>query len=103
MPSTCARISSASRRGCSMPRSASTSAALRERSSAVSDTESGLTGGCGVGRSGGRRLEVLGLARELQRLDQLLQVAIQDLVQPVERQTDAVIGDASLGEIVGAD
>ncbi len=38
-----------------------------------------------------------------QRVTDRLQVAGDDLIQFVERQVDAVIGDAVLGEVVGAD
>ncbi len=36
-------------------------------------------------------------------IDQLLQVSLQDPLQPVEGQTDAVVGHPALREIVGPD
>ena len=38
-----------------------------------------------------------------QRVDQLVEIALQHRGQPVQREADAVIGDALLGEVVGAD
>src|SRR5450759_2742170 len=49
---------------------------------------------CGLERS------ALLLGRE--RVGELAQIAVQDLIEPVERQLDAVIGDPTLGEVVGA-
>ena len=43
------------------------------------------------------------LLRGHQRIDELVQIAIQNGVQLVERQSDAVIRDPALGEVVGAD
>ena len=43
------------------------------------------------------------LSKSLQGLDQLAQVAGDDGVELVERQVDAVVGDAVLREVVGAD
>src|SRR6267142_42796 len=51
-------------------------------------------------RDGG---ELLGLMLGEQRLCQLTEVAIHDVVDLVEREPDAVIGDPPLREIVGAD
>src|SRR5215472_6077960 len=47
--------------------------------------------------------ELLGRLRRLQRADELVEVAVEDRLQPVERQADAVVGDAALREVVGAD
>src|SRR5690606_18907759 len=49
------------------------------------------------------RRELLGLVRRVQRLEQLVHVAVQDRVELVEREPDAVIGQAVLREVVGAD
>jgi hypothetical protein len=38
-----------------------------------------------------------------QRLRQFLYVAVHDGVDPIQREVDAVIGDAPLREVVGAD
>ena len=38
-----------------------------------------------------------------QGVDQLVERTVHDLIDFVQREVDAVIGDASLGEVVGAD
>src|SRR5688500_8992305 len=47
--------------------------------------------------------EALGFVLGGQRADQLVELAFQYLRQAVEGQVDAVVGDAALREIVGAD
>src|SRR5439155_15139110 len=39
----------------------------------------------------------------LQRFGELVEVPVYDLVEPVRRQLDAMVGDAVLGKVVGAD
>src|SRR5215213_927052 len=58
-----------------------------------------------VGRGGGRAASgrALGLRGQLERLQQVAQVAVQHLRQRVRGEADAVVGDAALGEVVGAD
>src|SRR5437867_7451833 len=51
----------------------------------------------------GERGELLGLVLREQRLRQLGKVAVHDVVDLVEGETDAVVGDPSLRKIVGAD
>ncbi len=50
-----------------------------------------------------QRGELLGLVLGGQRPGQFGQVAIHDVLDLVQRQVDAVIGDARLREVVGAD
>jgi len=49
------------------------------------------------------RLESLPLLLGRERVGDLRQVAVQDLLEPVQRQLDAMVGDAALGVVVGAD
>src|SRR5216683_8247194 len=51
----------------------------------------------------GERGELLGLVLREQRLSQLGQIAVHDVVDLVEGETDAVIGDPSLRKIISAD
>ena len=51
----------------------------------------------------GHSLEGAALVLGGQRLGELVEVALEDLVEPVLRQLDPVVGDAVLGEVVGAD
>src|SRR5258706_2892841 len=51
----------------------------------------------------GERGELLGLVLGEQRLSQLGQIAVHDVVDLVEGETDAVIGDPSLRKIISAD
>src|SRR6266853_6562428 len=51
----------------------------------------------------GERGELLGLVLGEQRLRQLGKIAVHDVVDLVESETDAVIGDPSLRKIVSAD
>src|SRR3954468_6129323 len=89
MPSTCARSSSASNRALSMPRSVNNCAAFCASGIAVSGTGAG-------------RLELLRFTRGLQRVDELIQIAVQHALQIVRRQTDAVVGYAALRKVVRA-
>ena len=50
-----------------------------------------------------QRGELLGLMLLRERVDQLVEVAVHDRVDLVERQVDPVIGHAALRKIVGAD
>ena len=47
--------------------------------------------------------ELLGLVFVLQRVHELGQLALHDVAELVQRQVDAVIGDARLRKVVGAD
>ena len=38
-----------------------------------------------------------------QWVDHKFQVAGQKFIQPVQREVDAMVGDAALGEVIGAD
>src|SRR5258706_164057 len=49
------------------------------------------------------RRKLLGRLRSLQRRGHLVEVAVEDELQLVERQVDAVVSDAPLREVVGAD
>src|SRR6266581_290834 len=51
----------------------------------------------------GERGELLGLVFCEQRLRQLGKIAVHDVVDLVEGETDAVVGDPSLRKIIGAD
>src|SRR6266852_3597721 len=51
----------------------------------------------------GERGELLGLVLCEQRLRQLGKIAVHDVVDLVEGETDAVVGDPSLRKIIGAD
>src|SRR5258706_15693899 len=51
----------------------------------------------------GERGELLGLVLGEQRLRELGQIAVHDVVDLVESETDAVVGDPSLREIISAD
>src|SRR5262245_30055659 len=51
----------------------------------------------------GERGELLGLVLGGERVEDLVQLAVHDAVDLVEREVDAVIGDAALREVVGAD
>ena len=48
-------------------------------------------------------LESFGLEVRGERVEDFAEIAVHDEVEPVQRQTDAVIGDAILGIVVGAD
>src|SRR5262245_25733385 len=48
-------------------------------------------------------LQLLRLVVCGESVDELAEVAVQDLGQPVRREVDAVIGDAVLREIIGTD
>src|SRR6218665_155212 len=48
-------------------------------------------------------LQLLGLARMAQGLQHLVEFAVEHLLQLVQRQLDAVVGEPSLREVVGAD
>src|SRR5688572_2503000 len=48
-------------------------------------------------------LQALGLVPGDDRAHQLLEIAVDDAVQLVQREPDAVVGDAVLREVVGAD
>src|SRR5262249_10044442 len=50
----------------------------------------------------GERSQLLGLQLGLQRLRQLGEVPVHDVVDLVQRESDAMIGDPSLREVVGA-
>src|SRR5439155_3621513 len=67
----------------------------------------GLTAGERCSKPASRALperrQLLGLEFVGERLRQLEEVAVHDLIDLVKSEVDAVIGDASLGEIVGAD
>src|SRR6478609_5532394 len=54
-------------------------------------------------RAAGQLGELLGEIGALQRGDDLLEIALHDRRQVVERQPDAMVGHAVLREIVGAD
>src|SRR5687768_9621874 len=92
MPRTCASRSSASSRAFSIPRSARSWAAFCESGSAISAS---ATCACG--------LHEFLLARELQRLDDLIEIAVENFLEVVRGETNAVIGDAALRKIVRAD
>ncbi len=67
-----------------------------------------LQPGCGRAHHGFSRLarqrgELLGLVLLRERVDELVEVAVHDRVDLVEREVDAVVGHAALREIVGAD
>src|SRR5579883_1985036 len=58
----------------------------------------------------GRRRDSFGLLRELlglvlliERADELFEMPVHDLIELVEREVDAMVGDAALREVVGAD
>src|SRR5689334_20735364 len=62
-----------------------------------------VSGGRTASSFPGDRRELLGLELLRERIDDLVQIAVHDRVDPVEREVDAVVGDAALREIVGAD
>src|ERR1700689_3991492 len=86
---TLAAISSASARGDSTPASASRSVASATSSS------SRLIVACAD--------QLRGEVRGGQRIDHRVKLAVDDLVQVVGLETHPVVGDAILGEVVGAD
>src|SRR5580658_11296642 len=88
---TLAAISSASARGDSTPASASRAAA-----SATSSSSRLII----AGRPG---LQLRGQVGRCQRVDDRVQIAVDDLVEVVGPVADPVVGDAVLGEVVGAD
>ena len=47
--------------------------------------------------------ELFGLVFLIERPNQLIEIAVHDVVELVEREIDAMIGDAPLRKIVGAD
>src|SRR5579871_2628867 len=47
--------------------------------------------------------QLLGLVLLVERRDELVQVAVHHVVELVEREVDAMVGDAALRKIVGAD
>src|SRR5262249_53432266 len=51
----------------------------------------------------GELRELLGLVLGSERVDDVVELAVHDAVDLVERQVDAVVGDAALREVVGAD
>ena len=55
------------------------------------------------GLCGGGFFQTLRHIRRLQGVNHLFEIAFHDAVEIIERQTDAVIGDAVLRKIVGAD
>src|SRR6185436_12389851 len=87
-PRACARSRSASRRGRPEPRAARWSVDRRRTSPMVTSH------GC---------LECPPAVLRLERLGELLEVPVQDLVEAVHGVLDAVVGEAVLGEVVGAD
>src|SRR5439155_25720329 len=50
-----------------------------------------------------RLLDLLGLVVGDEAVDDLVELAVQDLLQAVDREADAVVGDAALLEVVRAD
>src|SRR5439155_21304903 len=50
-----------------------------------------------------RLLDLLGLVVGGEAVDDLVDLAVQDLLQAVDREADAVVGDAALLEVVRAD
>src|SRR5690349_19674652 len=88
-PATAAHRAVASRRGSRIP--------ARARRVTASSSASPMA--CAA-RSG---TEPLLLAREPERGDQVVEVAVQHLGQVVNRVVNAVIGDAILGKVVGPD
>src|SRR5687768_740349 len=92
MPRTWASSSSASKRAFSMPRSARSCAAFWDSGRACSIIAFRVR----------LRVQELGLARELQRFEQLIQIAIEDFLQIVRGKADAVVGYAALRKIVRA-
>src|SRR5262249_38452904 len=105
-PSTWRRSSSASRRAVSIPAAASRPPASSS-SEATGELEMGAGGVPGpLGRLGRARLgllELLGLGMGDERVDDLLQASVQDLLQAVQGEPDAVVGHARLLEVVGPD
>src|SRR5690606_29746469 len=96
-PTTCAASSSASARGEATPASASTRSASRMANrSGVRLTAVPL----GDRRSSAHGLRAFG---RLQGLDDTVQVAVEHRGQVVGLVADAVVGDAVLREVVGAD
>ena len=63
--------------------------------------------GYSVCRAGSHRFDLLreffGLVLLIRAPDQLLDLAVHDVVELVQRQIDAVVGDPALREIIGAD
>ena len=47
--------------------------------------------------------KLVGLMLGLQRADQLIELAVHDPVDLVQREIDAVVGDASLLKVISAD
>src|SRR5207247_7551274 len=50
-----------------------------------------------------RHLELLGLGMRDQRVDDLAEVAVEDFLQAMQREADAVVGHPRLLEVVGPD
>ena len=46
--------------------------------------------------------QFFGLVFLIQRTNQLIEVAVHDIIELVQRQIDTVIGDAALRKIIGA-
>src|SRR4051812_24163537 len=84
-PSACAISSSASSRGVSLSPASRAAAAVKASRTFI------------------EARQPLGLVLGDQRADQLVQLALQYLGQPVERKIDPVVGHPPLREIVGAD
>src|SRR5262245_40498871 len=51
----------------------------------------------------GERRELLGEQRGGEGVEQLVELAVHDALDLVQREVDAVVGDAALREVVGAD
>ena len=97
---------SASSRGVSDPFAARCSVERRSTSETVSETVSAP--GSSLAPTPALASCAGGLEREppilgLDRLRELLEIAVEDLVEPVHGQLDPVIGEPVLGEVVGAD
>src|SRR6188472_1079898 len=119
MPSACASSRSASTRGCSTPLRTRWSVDRRRTSPIVTPTRcptsvghlrralrtpTGVRLKSDTGRaSSHRRLEGPPPVLGLERLGELLEVPVQDLVEAVHGVLHAVVGEAVLGEVVGAD
>src|SRR2546423_6422406 len=102
-PATAAHSAIASRRGSLISARARR---VTASSSAWPIDRSGAGGAGGAGRAGeaaGSGTESLLLAGEPQRVDQIVEVAVQHLGQVVNRVVNPVIGDAILREVVGPD
>src|SRR5689334_5113620 len=57
----------------------------------------------GLGADRGRFLEPFGRVEVGQRFDELTEIAVEDAVELMRREVDAVIGDAALRKVVRAD